>query len=168
MDIKVVAVVILLSAYACAQPVKPTLYFFSDSKSFSATGRWVPSDSKEKVAYPSETQMDCDRASKTCVEATAEYYSGHPHVSLAYFAIAKWDAQQIVATSSDAICMVQTVVVSFSDKTISETHSIKKMNHEKEQACEAFGAGGTQIDVFVVKNSPRWKDDPFGESSTKY
>ena len=154
----------LVSMCANAQATKPNLYFFTDTNSFSTTGRWVPSNANEKAAYPSETEIDCNRVSRTCIEATAEYYSGHPHVSVAYLAIAKWDAQQIIATSSDAICMTQTIIVSVSDKAISETHSIKRMDPEKAQACQAFGAGGTQTDVFIVKNSPRWKADPYGES----
>ncbi|HWT66117.1 MAG TPA: hypothetical protein VN151_08380 [Terracidiphilus sp.] len=165
---KLVLLLMLPSMCANAQKIEPNLYFFMDSNSFSGTGRWVPSNSNEKAAYPSETEIDCNRISKTCIEATAEYYSGHPHVSVAYFAIVTWDAQQIIATSSDAICMVQTIIVSVPDKTISETHSIKKMSPEKAQACETFGASGTQTDVFVVKNSPRWKSDPYGESSNKY
>jgi hypothetical protein len=162
------ALALLMSLPAYSQAYKPTLYFFADSSGFSATGRWVPSDIKDKAAYPSETEIDCDRPSKTCTEATAEYYSGHPHVSLTYFAIVKWDENEIVATSSSSICMVQTILVSIPDKTISETHSIKKLDAEKKEACQSFGASGTSTDAFVVKNSPQWKADPYGESSNKY
>jgi hypothetical protein len=165
---KLVALSMLLSLCAYAQKIKPPLYFSADSKSFSATGRWVPSNQKDKAAFPSETEIDCDRSSKTCVEADAEYYSGHPHVSITYFEIAKWNENQIIATSSSGICMEQTILISIPDKTISNTHSMKKLDAPKKEACSTIGASGTQADLFIVKNSPQWNSDPYGESSNKY
>jgi hypothetical protein len=161
-------VLTMLSASLSAQKVKPNLYFGVDSKSFSTNGRWMPSDFKDKAAYPSETEIDCDRQSKTCVEATAEYFSGHPHVSLTYFEVVKWDENGIMATSASGICMTETMLISFSDKTITDTHSIKKLNDDKKEACKFLGASGTETDIFVIKNSDRWNADPYGESATKY
>jgi len=112
----------------------------------------------------SETEIDCDRQSKTCVEATAEYYSGHPHVSLAYFEVVKWDGNGLIATSSEAICMTETILISFPDKSVTGMHSMKKMDNDKKQACTTFGAGEPFSESFVVKNSQRWKADPYGES----
>src|SRR5271169_5923915 len=97
------ALLILFSVPLSAQ--KPTLYFAGDNKDFSTRGRWVPSNAKEKAAYPSETQIDCQRQTNSCTEATAEYFSGHPHVTIDYFEIVKWDENGILATSADGICM---------------------------------------------------------------
>ncbi len=159
-----IASVLLLSASVYAQKVPLSLHFAADSKSFYAVGRWIPSDPKEKAAFPSETEIDCDHQSRTCVEATAEYYYGHPHVSLVYFEVVKWDENGIVASSSSGICMTETMLISFSDKSISNTHSIKKMENDKREACKSFGASGTASELFVVKNSERWNSDPYGSS----
>lgn len=64
---------------------KDNLYFFVDASGFSAEGTWIPVDPKSHAAYQAETKVDCDRAVKLCTEATAEYLSGHPHISLTYF-----------------------------------------------------------------------------------
>ncbi len=165
---KLVALAMLLPMSVYAQKSTPPLDFFANSNGFSVTGRWVPSNPKDKAAYPSETEIDCDYSSKTCVEADAEYYSGHPHISITHFQIAKWDENQIIATSSSAICMEQTILISIPNKTISNTHSIKKLDAPKKEACTRIGASGTQVELFVVKNSPQWNSDPFGESSNKY
>jgi hypothetical protein len=161
---KRLAVVLLLSASVYAQKALPNLHFAVDSKSFYAAGRWMPSDPKKKSDFPSETEINCDRQSMTCVEATAEYYSGHPHVSLDYFGIVKWDENGIIATSSSGICMTVTMLISFTDKSISATHSIKKMDNDLKEACKSLGASETMVDAFVVKNSERWNADPYGES----
>lgn len=168
MKIEQVLLLLLITIYMNAQVNKPNLYFFVDSNSVSLTGRWIPADTNEKAAFPSETEIDCDRNSATCVEATAEYYSGHPHVSLTFFKILRWNSKQIIASTSDSICMMQTITVSFPDKSATQTHSIKKLPIDEKQACEDFGASGTQIDLFIIKNSLRWNSDPYGESIKKY
>jgi hypothetical protein len=76
--------VMLLSACVYAQRFKPAVHFVFDSNLLVASGRWISSDPKVKAAYPSEVEIDCVLTTKTCTEATAEYYSGHPHVSLTY------------------------------------------------------------------------------------
>jgi hypothetical protein len=146
------------------QDKKPPLYFDWDANSFSTNGRWIPSDPKKKAAYPSETEIDCDSHSKTCVEATAEYFSEHPHVSLSYFQVVKWDLNGIIATSADGICMTRTMVISYADRSISDTYSTKQLDEEKRKACKFFGATGTSSDVFVIKNSDRWIADPYGSN----
>lgn len=153
-----------ISLAAGAQTAKPNLYFAFDKNSFSSTGRWIPSDTKDKAANPAETEIDCDRLSRTCIEASAEYYGGHPHVSIDYFEITKWDADGIVARSSSGICMTRTLLISFADKSLSDTHAAKVMDKDKADACASFGASGTEIDVFVVKNSPKWQSNPYGSN----
>jgi len=37
----------------------------------------------------------------TCTEATADYFSGDPHISVVYFKIVKWDGNGIVAPSAE-------------------------------------------------------------------
>ena len=157
-------VLLAIFSAAGAQTAKPNLYFAFDSKSFSSTGRGVPSDTKDKAANPAETEIDCDRLAKRCIEASAGYYGGHPHVSIDYFQITKWDADGIIARSSSGICMTRTLLISFADKSLSDTHAAKVMDKEKADACSFFGASGTEIDVFVVKNSPTWQSNPYGAS----
>jgi len=103
---------LLLSSSVSAQKAPLHLHFTADSNSFYAAGRWIPSDPKQKGSSPSETEIDCYRQSRICVEATAESYSGHPHVSLAYLEVVRWDENGIVATSPSAICMTEAVLIS--------------------------------------------------------
>jgi len=152
----------LLPACLCGQKSTPSLHFFVDISNLSASGRWIPANPKDKAAYPSEVQIDCERKSKTCVEATAEYYGGHPHASLSYFQILKWDENGIIATSADAICDTRTLLVSFPDKAISATSSPKPLTEDAKGACKTFGAMDSEIDLFVVKGSQKWQDDPYG------
>jgi hypothetical protein len=158
----------LLPLHLMGQNPTLPLHFSFDSKNFYAAGRWAPSDPKEKAAFPSETEIDCDRPSGTCVEATAEFYSGHPHISVNYWRILKWDQNGITADSSSGICMTGTMVISFSAQTISVSDSEKVMPSDKKEACKFLGASGTNSSVFILKNSKRWNDDPYGESSNKF
>jgi len=155
------ALVLLLGIRAPAFSQALQVHFSVDRTSFYADGR-----ESDKSLFPSETQINCDRQSKTCIAATAEYYSGHPHVSIEYFQILKWDTDGIIATS-DAICMQRTMIVSFSNKAISISGMLKSLPKEKTEACETLGASKPYTDVFVLKNSPDWNKDPYGESKGK-
>ena len=90
-------------------------------------------ESPEKTQFPSETQINCDRQSKTCIAATAEYSSGHPHVSIEYFQLLKWDVDGIIATSNDAVCMQRTLLISFPNKAISISGMLKGLPKEKQK-----------------------------------
>jgi hypothetical protein len=146
---------------AC-QKVKPPLYFYVTSDGLSAKGRWVPSNPKDKAAFPSETEITCDLRSKVCIEATAEYFTGHPHVSTAFYQVVMWGVNGLIATSGDGICMNQTLLISFPDKSISNRHTIKKLNDDQKEACKFFISSGTETEEFVIKNSGRWIADPYG------
>lgn len=139
----------------------PHLHFSVDRTSFYADG--IESD---KSLFPSETQINCDRQSGSCIAATAEYYFGHPHVSIEYFHLLKWDADGIIATS-DAICMQRTLLISFPNKAISISGMLKSLPKEKTEACETLGASEPYTDAFVIKNSPEWNKNPYGESRGK-
>jgi hypothetical protein len=159
----VVAVIFVSgTAVSCiGQRSTPPVHFSFDSGSLYADGR-----ESEKSQFPSETQVNCDRQSKMCIGATAEYYSGHPHVSIEYFQIVKWDADGIIATS-DAICMQRTMIVSFPNKAISIAGTLKSLSKEKTKTCETVGASRPYTDFFILKDSPEWNKDPYGESSGK-
>ncbi len=160
----------VFSTVALAQTTtvkQPPLYFGVSPDDFSGTGRWIPSNSAEKAAFPSETQIDCDRRTSTCVEATAEYFYGHPHVNLDYFEVLKWSEDGIIASSSNGICMVRTVQITFATKAISGTDTVKKLDAGKKGACTTLGASKDASDTFVIKNSARWLADPYGESLAK-
>ncbi len=135
------------------------LYFSFDKDSFSATGKWVSADPKEKPAFPSETEIDCFKGNAMCTEATAAYYMGHPHVTLDYLQVVKWDKDGIIATSSSGTCMTVTMLVGFAERSISSTHSMKQLDDEQKKACKFFGAEKTEEDVFVVKGSERWNKE---------
>ena len=131
------------------------LYFFPAGNEFTATGKWVPSDPKDKEPYPSETQIDCSKASLSCVEATGDYYMQHAHVTIRYWKVNRWDNDGILATDSDGLCMTVTLLVSFSDKTLMTQYTMKQLPDAQKSACKAFGAIPTG-EIFVIKNSPRW------------
>jgi hypothetical protein len=148
----------LLSGSVLAQTKKPPLYFAGDMTGFYSVGKWEMANN-EKMAFPSETEIDCDPSGKFCVEARAEYSLGKPHVNVEFFQVVKWDRNGIVATSSNSLCMVRTLVISFPDQSITGTRSLQEMTDKKKEACKFFGAQGTDSEVFVVKNSQRWNAD---------
>lgn len=112
----IVMMLLLLAFSTPEQKTQRPVYFGVDADGFSATGEWIPSGAKEKPGLPSETQIDCFKKNMSCVEATAEYYYGHPHVSIAYLGVLKWSDDGIIASSSAGACMTNTVLVSFAEK----------------------------------------------------
>jgi hypothetical protein len=156
-SVGVVAVLVFaLSTLASSSEAQSVLFFSYNRDDFSATGNWTPADPKAKPAFPSETQIDCDRSARNCVEATAEYYMGHPHVTLDYLHIVQWDSNGIVATSSDGACMTATMQMSFAEKRIFATHTMKQLDEKTKKACEFFGVSKAMQYVFVLKGSERW------------
>lgn len=139
-----------------AQKAQRPIYFNFDAANFSATGKWIPADPNDKPPFPAETQIDCTKAGLTCTEATAEYYYGHPHVTLLYFKIIKWDANGIVASSSEGICATNTILISFAEKTVSETDSMKQLDDKTKAACNFFGIQKAVSSDFILKGSVRW------------
>jgi hypothetical protein len=135
------------------------IYFNYDNDSFWATGNWIPADPNDKPGFPSETEIDCFRSSKNCVEAIAEFYMWHPHITLNYLDIIKWDRDGIIARDSSKICMTVTMQITFAEKRISSTHSIKRLDDEKKKACNFLGADKTEEDIFVLKGSERWNKE---------
>jgi hypothetical protein len=149
---------LLVSASVLAQKTPLHLEFYPHTGFFFAIGRWTPSDPKDKAGYPSQTEIDCDRQSKTCVEATAELISGSPHVSLIHLDVAKWNENGIIATSSNA-CMIETILISFPDKSISATYSMKKLDSDLKQACTIMNVSKPYTNLFVIEGSQRWIDE---------
>jgi hypothetical protein len=141
-----------------AQSAQP-IFFSHDKGSFSATGDWIAIDPKVKPPYPSETEIDCFKNNLTCVEATAEFYMGHPHVSLSYFQVIRWDDDGIIASDSSGVCMTVAMQISFAEKRISSTHSAKQLNDKTKDACKFFQADNTEEDIFVLKGSERWRKE---------
>ncbi len=130
--------------------------------SFSATGKWVSKPSNPKnEPFPQEVEIDCFKGKHgdVCVEATAEYYMGHPHISVSYLDILKWDKDGIVAIDSSGVCMTNTVLINFADQSISDTVSLKKLTDETKSACAFFGAGQSESLVFVLKGSDQWNEE---------
>jgi hypothetical protein len=149
-----IAISLLIALTTPAQ----VIYFNHDESSFSATGNWASSDASVKAPL-TETEIDCFKNGKMCVEATAEYYMGHPHVSVNYLDVIKWDKDGIIATDASGSCMTVTLQVSFADRRISSTHAVKQLDEETRKACKSFGAGETEEDIFVLKGSERWNKE---------
>ncbi len=152
-------VLFLASVVPTTGQKKSAIFFFYDKDGFSATGKWIPADPNDKPAFPSETQIDCFKNGMSCVQATAGFYVGHPHIALTYLQVVKWDKDGIVATDSSGICMTVTMQIIFAEKRISSTHSMKQLNDETKQACNFFGAEKTQEEIFVLKGSERWNKE---------
>jgi hypothetical protein len=156
--------IIFLSVLSRAQEAKPPLYFNFNNIGFSATGRWVSGDTKDDAGRPTEVEINCERVAKLCTEATATYFDGHPHVSIDYFQISRWDSEGILAGSSDSLCVLRKVSISFSNKTIVETHSAKNLDKKKLlESCKFFVDNGTELSRLVIKNSEEWNTNPYGE-----
>jgi len=139
----------------------PPVHFSFDRESFYADGR-----ESEKSVLQTETQINCTRQGRSCIAATAEYYAGHPHVSVEYFQTLKWDADGIIATSQ-AVCMQRTMIVSFSNQSISISGTLKSLPKETTDACKAVGANEPYTDEFILKNSSKWNKAPYGQSNDK-
>jgi hypothetical protein len=152
-----VVLLLVLECVPSALPQSaPPIFFNYGKDAFSATGEWVAADTKGASPIPSETEIDCFKSSTSCVEATAEFYSGHPHVTIGYLQVIKWDGDGIIASDSSGICMTVTMQISFAEKRISSTHSAKQLNDKTKDACKYFGAAKTEEDIFVLRGSERW------------
>lgn len=162
----VILLLVLATLFASGQkPQKEekkegVVYFSVVADSFSATGKWAStsSDPKDQIVVPQEVEIDCFKGG-SCIEATAEYYMGHPHVSLRYFDIKRWDKDGILAASSSAICLTNTVLINFADQTVSRTDSLKNLEDKKKEACAFFGVNQSQSFVFVLKGTDRWNKE---------
>ena len=139
--------------------VGPNLYFFVDQSSLSAEGSWVPADPKDHAANESETELDCEKQTGECIEATADEYAGHPHISVTYFQVVKWDSNGIIASNSDAVCVSRTISVGFAAKHISDMREAKVLSDEKQKACQALGIPANDSWTFLVKNSKSWAEE---------
>jgi hypothetical protein len=149
-----VAICVFVTLTASAQ----VIYFDHSASGFFATGNWASADASVKAPL-SETRIDCFKNSKSCVEATAEYYMGHPHVSISYLDVLKWDGNGIIAADSSGSCMTVTVQISFADKRITSMHAVKQLDTETTKACKFFGADKTEEEIFVLKGSERWNKE---------
>jgi hypothetical protein len=159
-----VCFIIFLAVLSRAQEAKPPLYFNFNNIGFSAVGSWVSGDTTNNAGRPSEVEINCERVAKLCTEATATYYDGHPHVSIDYFQIGRWDSDGILASSSDSLCVLRNVSISFSNKTIVETRSAKSLDKKKLlESCKFFVDNGMELSRLVIKNSEEWNTNPYGE-----
>ena len=154
------SVLLLASSALPAQTLSGlNLYFFVDQSSFSAEGTWVPVDSKNHAAYQAETELDCEKRTGECIEATGDYFSGHPHIAVAYFQVIKWDSNGIVATNADGICAGRTISIGFAAKHISDTREAKVLPAEKQKACQTLGIPLNESWTFLLKNSKSWAEE---------
>lgn len=152
----IVLLLVLICVPSALSQSAPPIFFNYGKDGFSATGEWVAADTKGALSIPGETEIDCFKSSASCVEATAEFYSGHPHVTIGYLQVIKWDENGIIASDSSGICMTVAMQISFAEKRISSTHSAKQLSDKTKEACKYFGAAKTEEDIFVLKGSERW------------
>ena len=158
-----ITVICWLSAFSVVVPIasaaeqqKRPIFFNYDTNIFTATGYWISSLPNAAPGFQSETQIDCFREKMGCVQATAAYYSGHPHVTLGYLRVIKWDRDGIIATDSSGICTTTTIQIAFAEKRISSTHSMKQLDDKTREGCKFFEANKTQEESFVLRGSERW------------
>lgn len=151
------AMCVAVSGQGTERPV----FFLVASDSFSATGKWVSlsTELKDQPPIPQEVEIDCSKNTRTCIEAMAEYYMGSPHISIQYLDVIKWDKNGIVAGSSSGICMTNTILINFADRTISATDSPKNLDEKTKSACAFFGAKQSQSSAFVLKGTDRWEKE---------
>jgi hypothetical protein len=154
-------VFLVLSINALAQTAKNVVFFSFDSDSFTASGKWAATshDPKDEPAYPAEVQIDCFKGYRMCIHATAEYYMGNPHISIQYYDISKWDRDGIVAASTSAVCMSNTILINFADQSILSTYSPKKLDEKTKKACKDFGMEQSVIWTFVARGTDRWNKE---------
>ena len=161
----VILLVVMATVFASGQKAQEdqkkegVVYFSVVADSFSAMGKWAStsSDPKDQIVVPQEVEIDCFKGG-SCIEGTAEYYMGHPHISLRYFEIVRWDKDGILASSS-AICLKNTVLINIADQTVSRTDSLKSLEEKKKEACAFFGVKQSQSFVFVLKGTDRWNKE---------
>ena len=153
----VLSILLFASSLLLAQRRDPNpLYFYVGIGSFGAEGTWVPVDTNSHAAYQAETELECDQGAASCTEATADYYSGHPHISVAHFQIVKWDKNGIIASNSDGICATRTLTIGFAAKHISDTREGKVLSKEMQKSCEILGAPANEGWTLLLKNSKSW------------
>src|SRR5258708_17644935 len=88
---------------------------------------------------------------KTCVLATADNLMGRPHVFTSYLDVIKWDGDGLIATDSSPICMTLTMQVSVAEKHITLSHSLKRLDADKAEACKFFWRGENHRRYFCAK-----------------
>jgi hypothetical protein len=130
-----------------------------NASGFSAEGTWTPVDPKSHAAFPAETEIDCDRAARSCTEATAEYFSGQPHISVTYFQIIKWDENGIVASNTDAVCVSRLLTIGFAAKHLTDMREVKVLPRDKQEACKKIGIPASESWTMALKNSQAWADE---------
>jgi hypothetical protein len=153
---------VALMLFLVQSPNKHVLFFSFDRDSFSATGKWASTSSnpKDQIAHPQEVQIDCFRANRQCIEATAEYYMGNPHISISYLTIVQWDKDGIIAVSSAGVCLTNKLIFNFADKSITALDVPKQLTEDLKKSCAFFGAGEAPPPfTFVVRGSPRWEKE---------
>src|SRR5450755_2907900 len=108
------AILAMLLLFQATKPGR-VIYFNNSSDSFFATGKWASTSSepKDQIAFDQEVQIDCFRQWKQCVEATAEVYMGHPHITTAYLDVIQWDRNGLIAVSDSGVCMTNKIIVTF-------------------------------------------------------
>jgi hypothetical protein len=155
------ALIVLLLSLVQSQSDR-VLFFSYDRGSFSATGKWASTSSnpKDQIANPQEVQIDCFRARRECIEATAQYYMGNPHVDISYLSIIQWDKDGIIAVSSAGTCITNKLIFNFADKSITALDTPKQLPADQKKACAFFGAGEAPPPyTFVVRGSLRWEKE---------
>lgn len=137
------------------------VYFLVAPDSFSAVGKWAStsSDPKDEIAIPQEVELDCFKNTFICVEATAEYYMGNPHITVQYPEIVRWDKDGLLIKDSSGICMSHTILINFADKTVSSTYLAKSLDKKQAEACAFLGAKKATSYTLVVRGTERWNKE---------
>lgn len=121
MERLILAVIMCVSAPLLAQSVHV------DGEYFTAKGKWKSTTGKpgDEIAYRHVTEIDCFKATNTCVEATAEAVENFPELSVEYYTIVSWDVNGLTARNDAPVCMTDQLIVNFQDKSVAEIDAPK-------------------------------------------
>ena len=112
-----------------------------------AAGKW--SDAGPK-AFIASTEIHCYKRFGFCEVANASNPLGDASasVSLTSYDILRWDANEMIAVDSSAICLVNTLRFDFSAKTVSMSSALKSETNNK--LCQTITPSMTAT-VFLVR-----------------
>ncbi len=157
MTARLLSMLLLALPLLSAQTATRNLHFYVEAASFSAEGTWIPVDPKSHAAYQAETEVDCEKRTATCTEATADYFDGHPHISVDSFQIIKWDRNGIVASSAEGVCATRKLTIAFAAMHMSDTREAKVLPSAKQEACHSLGVPSSEGWTMALKNSKEWE-----------
>lgn len=142
--IMAIATALLSSGLLVGQDQTPEIFDVSDvvagakrvdTMYFVAEGKWSDAHDTEAVL---STEIHCYEAFALCEEADAHLMFGQANVGLESYDVLRWDANELIAVDSSAICTVNTLRVDFKTKRVTNTMAPK--GEVKDPFCKGLEA----------------------------